>query len=96
MNLPIQAKPVSRTMIAAEVPTEGINPSVCVGGSVNGNQICVNIPILGRKCVTVPIRLPVGASVQGCTCSKWGIPCGVKITASVAGRTIFSKGIGCC
>jgi hypothetical protein len=96
MNLPIQAKPVSRTIIATEAPSEGINPSVCVGGSANGNQICVNVPVLGRKCITSPIRLPVGASVRGCTCSFLGVPCGVKITATVAGRTLFSKGIGCC
>jgi hypothetical protein len=96
MNLPIQSQPVSRQRTAMATHEEGINPSVCVGGTVNGNQICVNIPILGRKCITSPVRLPVGASVQGCTCSKWGIPCGVKITASVAGHVIFSKGIGCC
>jgi hypothetical protein len=96
MNLPIQAKPVSRHITALATSGEGVNPSVCVGGSVNGRQVCVNLPVLGRKCVTSPVSLPIGASVSACTCNHWGVPTGAKLTVSAAGRTIFSKSIGWC
>ena len=96
MNLPIQAKPVSRQRTAIETSTDGITPSVCVGGSVSGRQICVNLPVLGRKCISSPISLPVGASVRACTCSHWGIPTGANIKVTVGSSTILSQNVGWC
>ena len=96
MNLPIQAKPVSRKTTASFELTDGVNPSFCVGANVSGRKICVHLPVIGNVCVNSPVPIPVGAHASACTCSKWGIPCGAKFTVSVAGHTILSKGVGCC
>jgi hypothetical protein len=97
MNLPIQSKPVNRQSTAsAAALNDAVNPSVCVGGSVNGRKICVNLPVIGTKCINSPISLPVGASVRACTCSHWGVPTGANVKVTAAGRTILSQNVGWC
>ena len=96
MNLPIQSQPVNRQKTFIATPAEGVNPSICVGGSVSGRQICVNVPVLGRKCITSPIPIPAGASVRACTCNHFGVPTGVCIDANVAGHSILHRCIGWC
>lgn len=70
----------------------------CVSVTVKNRQICINLPFgIGSRCLPVPSWVPNGTAAQACLdiCTKWGIPCGVKVTVSVAGQTIVQKGFGC-
>lgn len=70
----------------------------CISVTVNNGQVCINLPLgIGSKCFTVPSWVPNGTAVQACLdiCTKWGIPCGVQVTLSVAGKLILKKGFGC-
>lgn len=70
----------------------------CISVTVNNGQVCVNLPLgLGQKCISVPSWLPNGKAAQACLqiCYKWGFPCGVQVTVSVAGQQVVKKGFGC-
>ncbi|WP_271782266.1 hypothetical protein [Aquimarina algiphila] len=95
MNLPIQSKPVRRQSNFTEVINDEVNPSVCITGDINGNKVCVDIPILGNQCFTLPHSIPIGATAQACTCGSF-IPTGAKVTVKAAGVTLWSKTIGSC
>jgi hypothetical protein len=68
----------------------------CISVTVNNGQICLNLPIVGSKCLPVPPWVPNGTAAQACIaiCTKW-IPCGVELTVSVAGQVIIQKNFGC-
>lgn len=55
----------------------------CVKASYNQqtHQLCVDIPVIGTKCITVPLPIPVGGAIKACgeTCG-FIIPKGVKIS----------------
>ncbi len=70
----------------------------CISVTVQNHQICINLPLgIGSKCFPVPSWVPEGSAVQACLniCTKWGIPCGVELTVSLAGTLVFKKGFGC-
>ena len=70
----------------------------CISVTVKNHKVCINLPLgIGSKCFTVPAWVPEGPAVQACLdiCTKWGIPCGVQVTLSVAGKLILKKGFGC-
>ena len=70
----------------------------CVSVTVTNGQVCLNLPLgIGSVCLPVPSWIPNGTAAQACLdiCTKWGIPCGVEVTVSVAGQRIISKGFGC-
>lgn len=70
----------------------------CISVTVNNGQVCVNLPLgIGSVCLPVPSWVPNGTAAQACIdiCIKWGIPCGVELTVSVAGQRIVQKGFGC-
>lgn len=70
----------------------------CVSVTVTNGQVCLNLPLgIGSVCLPVPGWVPNGTAAQACLdiCTKWGIPCGVEVTVSVAGQQIISKGFGC-
>lgn len=70
----------------------------CVSVTVNNGQVCVNLPLgIGSVCLPIPAWIPNGTAAQACIqiCTKWGIPCGVELTVSVAGQQIIQKGFGC-
>ncbi len=69
----------------------------CISVTVNNGQVCLNLPVVGSECFSVPSWVPNGTAVQACLdiCTKWGIPCGVEVTVSLAGQKIFTKGFGC-
>lgn len=69
----------------------------CISVTVQNGQVCLNLPIVGSYCFSVPTWVPNGTAVQACLdiCTKWGIPCGVEVTVSLAGQRILSKGFGC-
>jgi|688.fasta_scaffold983237_2 hypothetical protein len=95
MKLPNQSKPVIRKSRLIAFSTETVNPSACVNGTINGNQACVDIPVFGDMCFTLPFNAPIGAKISACTCGSW-IPTGANITVSAAGVTLWSKTIGSC
>lgn len=70
----------------------------CISVTVTNGQVCLNLPLgIGSVCLPVPSWVPNGTAAQACLdiCTKWGIPCGVEVTVSVAGQTIVQKGFGC-
>ena len=70
----------------------------CISVTVQNDQVCVNLPLgIGSVCLPVPSWVPDGTAAQACIdiCTKWGIPCGVELTVSVAGQTVVQKNYGC-
>jgi len=69
----------------------------CISVTVQNGQVCLNLPVVGSECFSVPTWVPNGTAVQACLdiCTKWGVPCGVEVTVSLAGQRILSKGFGC-
>jgi hypothetical protein len=70
----------------------------CISVTVQNGQICVNLPLgIGSVCLPIPSIFPSGTAAQACIdiCTKWGIPCGVELTVSIAGQRIVQKGFGC-
>lgn len=70
----------------------------CISLTVDNGEVCLKLPLgLGQVCLPIPSWIPTGTAAQACIdiCTKWGIPCGVEVTISVAGQQIVKKGIGC-
>lgn len=70
----------------------------CISVTVTNGQVCLNLPLgIGSVCLPVPSWVPNGTAAQACLdiCTKWGVPCGVEVTVSVAGQQIIAKGYGC-
>jgi hypothetical protein len=88
--------PAALGAAGADAITQEFN--ACISVTVNNNQVCLDIPIYGKVCIPIPISLPSGTAAEACidVCKKWGVPCGVKVTVSVLGRVVASKGFGCC
>lgn len=70
----------------------------CVSVTINNGQVCLNVPIFGSVCIPIPLPIPSGTAAQACidVCTKFGFPCGVKVTVSVLGQVVASKSFGCC
>lgn len=94
MRLPVQTAGVMPSTSRA-----GIRPSIsfCASVSVQNGQVCVNIPILGTKCIPIPLPLPSGTAAQACvsTCGSW-IPTGACITVTALGKQVAHECIGSC
>jgi hypothetical protein len=70
----------------------------CISVTVQNGQVCLNLPLgIGSVCLPIPSGFPNGTAAQACLsiCTKWGIPCGVEATVSIAGHVVVSKGFGC-
>jgi hypothetical protein len=70
----------------------------CISITVQNGQVCLNLPFrIGNVCLPIPSWIPNGTAAQACIdiCTKWGIPCGVEVTISVAGQVVVKKGFGC-
>ena len=70
----------------------------CISVTVQNGQVCVNLPLgIGSECLPIPSWVPNGTAAQACLqiCTKFGVPCGVEVTVSVAGQQIVQKGFGC-
>ncbi|MDB5591511.1 hypothetical protein [Enterovirga sp.] len=70
----------------------------CISVTVQNGQVCLNLPLgLGSVCLPIPIPVPNGTAAQACLdiCTKFGFPCGVEVTVSVAGQRVVSKHFGC-
>ena len=70
----------------------------CISVTVQNGQVCLNLPLgIGSVCLPIPAIFPNGTAAQACLdiCTKWGIPCGVEVTVSVAGHVVVKKNFGC-
>lgn len=69
----------------------------CISVTIQNGQACLNLPIVGNECISVPSWVPNGSACSACLdiCTKWGIPCGIEVTLSVAGQQILQKTFGC-
>lgn len=72
--------------------------SACVSVTISNGQVCLNVPVVGSVCIPIPVPFPDGTAADACIdlCKRFGIPCGAKVTVSVLGRVVASKGFGCC
>jgi hypothetical protein len=70
---------------------------LCVSATYQDGKICFDIPVLGHFCVSVPVHIPIGASLKVCgsTCGSI-IPTGVKLTLYVNNIAVYSFKIGSC
>lgn len=66
----------------------------CISVTVDNGRICLNLPLgIGKFCLPIPSIIPNGTAAQACLdiCTTWGIPTGVRVTVSVAGKVIVEK-----
>ncbi|MCZ8313681.1 hypothetical protein [Phreatobacter sp.] len=66
----------------------------CISVTVENGKICLNLPLgIGKYCLPIPSIIPDGTAAQACLdiCTTWGIPTGVRVTVSVAGKVILEK-----
>ncbi|MEK6259251.1 MAG: hypothetical protein AABP62_11605 [Planctomycetota bacterium] len=70
----------------------------CVTLTISDGKACLNVPIFGSVCVSVPSSIPNGTLAEACIdiCKRFGIPCGVEVTVKVAGQKVASDTWGCC
>lgn len=71
----------------------------CISVTVENGKICLNLPLgIGKVCVPIPSIIPNGTAAEACLsfCTKFGIPVGVRVTVSVAGKVIITKSFGAC
>jgi hypothetical protein len=72
--------------------------SGCLSAEYNPatNQICLNLPIVGSKCVTSPVTIPIGGQLQACYQTCGIFPTGVRVTIRLNGSEIYSTSFGRC
>lgn len=68
----------------------------CIGLVSKGNQVCLELPIVGNLCV--PIDLPDGTAAEACVdvCTHFGFPTGFCVKVRALGNDIFSQCFGWC
>ena len=74
------------TAPSATAPRKGVAPSApsaCVQTTYQNGTVCVNVPVLGQKCVSIP-GLPSGSGTAQ-VCATYLFPSSAKICATVAG-----------
>ncbi len=101
MRVPKQTRSVERSYIYnAQVGSIGLMQSACVSLRTSGGRVCISLPIVGSKCLSLPFPVPNGTLASGCfsVCRKgpFGIPSGACVTISIAGRQIIRKCFGFC
>jgi hypothetical protein len=70
----------------------------CVSIVVQNGQVCIDLPVVGTKCLPVTLPIPSGTAASACIsmCKKWGIPSGACVTVSALGQQIAQKCFGLC
>lgn len=71
----------------------------CISVTTEDHKVCLNLPLrIGKYCFSLPVSIPNGTVGEACIhiCTTWGIPTGVKVTVSIAGKTIVTKSFGKC
>jgi hypothetical protein len=104
MQLPIQAQPVSRNSVRQSINDKAVTPSACADVTIEGGQACLNLPVVGSKCIKVPDWVPNGTVASACTSTCYTnigfgvkIPTGACLTVKVAGEQVSRDcfGSGC-
>ena len=104
MRLPNQSMPVNRGIIStARLEGSGVMPSDWnvgfIGASIENGQACVDLPFVGRQCISLPF-LPNIGSAEACKKvrprSIYGIdiPTGVCVDVKVSGSTVAGQCFG--
>jgi hypothetical protein len=92
---------MSKAPLSHETPLQDGSLKIaaqCISVTVENGQVCLNLPFgIGSVCLPIPPWVPNGSVAQACLdiCTKWGIPCGVSVTVSVAGVNVVQQGFGC-
>lgn len=68
----------------------------CIKVTVEDGQICLQIPVIGKKCINVSKLLPNGTAAEACLHICGIFPPGAKVTLSVAGHVMLTKVFGKC
>ena len=72
----------------------------CIKVVVNKDgKVCLKLPLgLGTHCIPIPTPFPAGTAGEACLSikTKWGIPCGVEVTVTIAGKVVVKKSFGLC
>ena len=71
----------------------------CISVTTANHKICISLPVVGKRCLTVPISIPNGKVGKACLsiCTKWpGIPVGVKVSVTIGGVTVINQSFGFC
>ncbi len=76
---------------------QALQMSLCVSATYQNGQLCFKLPVFGTKCVSVPVKIPVGATLKVCGQTCGGIiPKGVKLTLYVNNVAVYTFNIGKC
>jgi hypothetical protein len=71
----------------------------CISVKTANNKICIKLPVVGTRCLTVPVNIPNGKVGKAClsVCTIFGVPSGVKVSITIGGVTVIrqSFGVGC-
>ncbi|MEG3173846.1 hypothetical protein U1708_16675 [Sphingomonas sp. ZB1N12] len=73
--------------------------ATCISVTVQNGKVCINLPLgFGSVCLPIPAIFPSGTAAQACLdiCTTWGVPTGIKVSVSVAGRTVVQQTFGYC
>ena len=73
--------------------------ATCISVTVEDGKVCLNLPLgIGKVCLPIPSIIPSGTAAEACLhiCTTFGIPTGVRVTVSVAGKVIVQQSFGKC
>ena len=70
----------------------------CISVTTANHKICISLPVVGKRCLTVPVNIPNGKVGKACLsiCTKFGIPTGVKVSVTIGGVTVIRQSFGIC
>lgn len=92
MRLPVQSGDVLPSSRSGVRPSFGF----CVSVTVQNGQVCVDIPIFGKHCISLPISLPSGTAAQACVSSCGFFPTGACVTVTALGHQVARECVGSC
>jgi hypothetical protein len=73
--------------------------AACITLKIEGGEVCLDLPFnVGHACLPVPPWVPQGTAAQACIdiCTTFGVPSGVEVSVSVAGKVIVHQSWGLC
>ncbi len=70
----------------------------CISVTTANRKICISLPVVGKRCFTVPVNIPNGTVGKACLsiCTKLGIPTGVRVSVTIGGVTVINQSFGLC